>query len=878
MIKRLLIVGLVLLAGAAGAIWWWARSSLPVMDGEIRLAGLQGPVEAIVDDRGVPHIYAREPEDAWFTVGVFHARDRLWQMELYRRAGDGRLAEALGEGTLPIDRRFRTLGLRAAAESEWLRMGPAARTALSRYADGVNAVLASETGRKRPIELQILGVTPARWTPVDSLVVGRLLAFRLAENHQAELVRAALGARFGTAEAQRLAGRYPEEAPAILSGPTTSVGPTASVGPASPGGPTTSGGPTALVGAASPVGRNGAPTRDAGPAAEDGPTRLASPTATGRPTRATGPTADGGPTRAAGPGWPAGLRWLEAGAKRGNSNNWVVAGRRTSTGRPILANDPHLQIEFPSTWYEVHVVAAGLDAIGVSIPGSPFVIIGHNARIAWGLTNTGADVQDLYLERVDVKRRQYLWRGEWAPVTVTASDIPVRGRTRPERFEVWRTRHGAILADVGLDWDEPPAWLSPDEERTGERRAYALGWQSFDGDVAGAFEALNRAGDWSSFVESVERFDLPSQNFVYADTEGNIGYAMSGALPIRSAGDGTRPADGWAGDSEWLGRIAAGTLPRALNPESGFLASANNEVDRSWPGLITHDWAAPFRAIRLNGRLTQPEPLDLDRTALLQTDVRSVAADRVLVGVVDALTEAKRRQADRAVVELLERLSAWDRVVDGRSVVSMYQTLEHALWRRTFFDELGEPLFNRFYEWAGAERHAGLFAVIDEPRSRWFDDIATIDRRETRDDIYLLAASDAVERLREQYGAEEDWAWSRVHVARFEHPLGSVALPFRWLFNRGPIQMVGDGTTVLRVSYHRLRPFQAYELPSWRQILDVGNWDESRVVLPGGQSGHPLSPHYFDQNVLWREGRYRAQPYTRAAVERARAHRLMLTP
>lgn len=830
MIKRLLIVGLVLLVVAAGVAWWWAQSSLPALDGERRFSGLRQPVEVLIDDRGVPHIYAREPEDVWFTVGVFHARDRLWQMELYRRVADGRLSEVLGETTLPLDKRFLTLGLRAAAEVEWQRMGPAARVALSRYAEGVNSVIAADVGRRRPLELQILRVAPARWTPVDSLVVGRLLAWRLAENHQAELVRAALGARFGTAEAQRLAGRYPADAPTI-------VGPASLAGLASH--------------AASADGRGVNPGRIA---VGQGVSSLRTDT------------------------YPSGLSWLEAGARRGNSNNWVVAGRRTSTGRAILANDPHLPIEFPSVWYELHVVAAGLDAIGVSMPGSPFVIIGHNARIAWGLTNSGADVQDLYLERIDVPRRRYLWRGDWAPAIVARADIPVRGRSRPEPFEIWRTRHGPIFAGVGLDWDAPPSWLSPSSERAGEHRAYALRWEALDGDIAGAFEALNRANDWASFISAVERFDLPSQNFVYADTEGNIGYALSGALPLRSSGDGTRPADGWAGESEWLGRTAPSMLPRTFNPESGYVTSANNEVDRSWPGLITRDWAAPFRAMRLNGRLSQPEPLDLDRAALLQTDVRSLAADRVLAGVADALAEAKRRQADRAVIDLLERLTAWDRMVDGRPVVSMYEALEHAMWRRTFFDELGEPLFNRFYEWAGAERQAGLYAVIDEPRSRWFDDIATIDRRETRDDVLLLAAQDAVERLRERYGAEDDWAWSRVHVARFDHALGGVALPLGWLFNRGPVQMVGDGTTVLRASYNRMRPFETYELPSWRQILDVGNWDEARVVLPAGQSGHPLSPHYFDQNALWREGRYRTQPYTRGAVDRMRAHRLVLTP
>jgi penicillin amidase len=396
--------------------------------------------------------------------------------------------------------------------------------------------------------------------------------------------------------------------------------------------------------------------------------------------------------------------------------------------------------------------------------------------------------------------------------------------------------------------------------------------------MAGALEALNRASDWPSFVAAVERFDMPSQNFVYADVDGNIGYALSGALPLRTSGDGTRPADGWTSDGEWQDRIATSSLPRVLNPGSGFVTSANNEIDRSWPDLITRDWAAPFRAMRLTSELSQSAPMDLDRAALLQTDVRSIAATRVLVGVVDALAAARRRQEPRPVIDLLERINAWDRIVDGRPVVSLYEAFEHALWRRTFVDEMGEPLFSRFYEWAGADRYAGLYSIISEPRNRWFDDVTTTDRRELRDDMFLLAASDALERLREQYGDESDWAWSQIHVARFEHVLGRAAGPFGWLFNRGPVQMIGDGTTVLRVGYDRTRPFEASTIPSWRQIIDVGHWDQSRVVLPAGESGHPLSPHYFDQNERWREGRYHTQPYTRAAVERARAHRLLLTP
>jgi penicillin amidase len=575
--------------------------------------------------------------------------------------------------------------------------------------------------------------------------------------------------------------------------------------------------------------------------------------------------------------WPAGLEWLAPGAKRGNSNNWVVAGRRTKSGRAMLANDPHLQIEFPSAWYEMHLVSAGLDVTGVTIPGVPFVAIGHNARIAWGMTNTGADVQDLYLERMDVGRKRVLAGGDWVAADVTAVEIPVRGRDVPEKFEVWTTRHGPIFAEVGLNWDTPPAWLSPEGRVDGEQRAYALRWD-LGGDLAASFEAIDRASDWDSFLAAIRTFSVPSMNLVYADVDGNIGYAMSGKLPTRSSGDGTLPLNGSTGEGEWFGSINAEALPRVFNPASGYITSSNNEVERGFGALITRDWAAPFRATRLHGRLSAGKELDLAAMVALQNDRHSVAADIVLADVDALVANQKRRDASAPGLAVLERLSTWDRVVDARPVVSLYQAFEDAVWRRTFRDDMEEALFLKFYEWAGAERPSGLYAIVSDRQSPWFDDIGTVERRETRDDIYLLAAADAEERLQRELGSEDMRAWDRLHAASFEHALGSGAKPLQWLFSRGPIPITGDGTTVMRVSWNRLRPFAAWEHPSWRQILDVGAWDESRVVLPAGQSGHPLSPHYFDQNPLWREGRYRTQAFSRQAVTAAAAHRLLLVP
>lgn len=823
--KKVLFLSVVLAVFAGAVGWWWARASLAALDGQQTLSGLQAPVEVLIDGYGVPSVYAADSNDVWFVAGVLHARERLWQMELYRRVTSGRLSEIFGERTLPIDRRFLTLGLRAAADAEWQRANPTVRAALERYSAGVNAAAAAMIGRQRPLEFQLLRITPAPWTPIDSLAVGWLLAWRLAENHQSELVRAALAARFGEAKAQELGGRYPANAPTIIS---------SAPGPSE--------------------------TAERGQSPFPIVNRGQSPSLTVNRGQSPIP----------------GLEWLEAGARRGLSNNWVVAGRRTKSGRPMLANDPHLQIEFPSVWYEMHLASAGLDVAGVTIPGVPFVVLGHNARVAWGMTNTGADVQDLFLERIDVARRQVMAGGQWIAAEVTPVDIPVRGGT-PVKFEVWKTRHGPVFADVGLDWEAPPSWLSPDGRTTEEQRAFALRWD-MRGDLAASVEALNRSTDWPSFLKATRTFDVPSMNLVYADVDGNIGYAMSGRVPIRSSGDGTLPVNGNSGEGEWSGSIDVDSLPRVFNPTTGYIASSNNEIDRGFRGLITRDWAAPFRATRVQALLANGKDLDLASMVALQNDRHSVAADLVLADIDATLAALKKRNADAPSVAVLERLATWDHVVDERPVVTFYQAFEDAVWRRTFQDEMDEPLFLKFYEWAGGERPSGLYAIVRDRESAWFDDIGTVEKRETRDDIYLLAARDAEERLQREVGGEGRRAWDVLHSASFDHPLGAAAFPLRWLFSRGPVPVSGDGTTVMRISWNRLRPFVAWEYPSWRQILDVGAWDESRVILPTGQSGHPLSAHYFDQNPMWREGRYRTQPFSRDAVAAAAQHRILFVP
>jgi penicillin amidase len=825
LLKRLLGLLLILMvpALAAGA-YWWARESLPLLDGQIPAPGLGAPVEVLLDQYGVPSIYARDAEDAYYTAGVLHARERLWQMELYRRVTMGRLSEVLGDGSIEIDKRFVVLGLRESARAEWERATPQVRTVLERYAAGVNSVISRLQGRQRALEFQILRFDPEPWQPIDSLAVGRLMAWRLAENHQAELVRGAIARKFDAETALMLTGRYPANGPAILEG-APRVAP-----PPTPAAPSTA---FAFAEPSTPMKQR-------------------------RPVE-----------------YPKGLEWLSATARRGNSNSWVLAPRKTRTNRPMLANDPHLQMEFPSVWYEMHLVAADLDVSGVTIPGVPIVAIGHNARIAWGITNTGADVQDLALERVDIARKRSFYRGEWVPIEITPADIPVRGRSQPLPFEVWKTPNGPIVADVELDFETVPMWLSPATRPNEERRAYSMRWDT-NGDLAVAFDAINRATDWASFTAATASFALPSSNIVYADVDGNIGYVMSGRVPVRSSGDGRMAVDGSTGMS-WSGSIDAATLPRALNPDAGFIASSNNLIDRGFSPLITNDWAAPFRATRLRQLLTKAEGVDLDAMAAMQNDKRSAAADLLLAGLPGAIKLGRSKENEGEWADKLEALSKWDRVVDNRPIVAFYQAFENAVWRRTFVDEMEEPLFDKFYEWAGAEKYAGIYSLLDDPQNKWWDDILTVELKETRDEVFLTAAQDAEIYLRNEWGDESDRDWGEIHGARFSHVLGN-RFPLQFLFNKGPVPIDGDGTTVMRVSFNRLNRYAAWEYPSWRQLFEVGQWDESRVILPSGQSGHPLSPFYFDQNEMWRQGQYRRQPFSREAVAAAARHRLLLVP
>jgi penicillin amidase len=795
---RAVAVLLVIMAVLAATAWWWARRSIPSLDGRIPVAGLRAAVQVQFDRFAIPHISAHSDEDAWQSVGFLQGRDRLWQMELYRRAASGRLSELLGDSTIGIDRRFLTLGLRQAAEIEWRRTNPAVRMALESYARGVNTAMLA--GRSRlPMELQLLGLRPEPWSPIDSLAIGKLFAWRLGANHSAELLRYELARALGPRAEELLPGP-PGWAPTIISSLTGLRG--------------EGGGRTAARS-----------TMD-----------------------------DGRSTTL-----PPGLEWLSS-ESQALSNSWVISGLRTASGRPLLANDPHLQIEMPSVWWEVHVSTSTLNVAGVAIPGIPFVLIGHNERYGWGVTNVGADVQDFFVEQLDPSRTKYRVGDGWVPLERTHHSISVRGRTQPVEMEVWSTRHGPVLN--AEDWYDPQP--GPSSNSAGlESTVLALKWSVIEGESAAAFDAMARGRTWNDFLGAVHQFSAPAQNFVFADVDGSIGYAMSGTLPVRSAGDGAVPLDGWDRGTDWTGTILPEQLPALLNPTSGQLVTANNEVVRNLPFSITRDWVAPFRARRIIEMLGDRQALDIADMRSMQADLASGSAHYLLSALGDSAPK---------------ELKGWDRRVDARPESAFFEAFEEAMWRRTFRDDMSDVLYGRFYGYAGNERFAGLRAIIDNPTSPWFDDRSTPSVRETRDDIARAAAGEALAQLTGRFGDRSAWRWDVMHAVTFSHALSGGGRLLNWFFSRGPVPVAGDNMTVNKAATNLRRPYQTSEAASYRQILDVGAWDRSLGVNTAGQSGHPLSPHYFDQNALWRQGDYHPLPFTRGAVDTATVSILALVP
>ena len=551
------------------------------------------------------------------------------------------------------------------------------------------------------------------------------------------------------------------------------------------------------------------------------------------------------------------------------SNSWVVDATRTRTGKPLLANDPHLAVAAPSIWFECHLSAPGYHAAGVTFPFSPGILIGHNERLAWGFTNTEGDVMDLYLERLSEDGAKVEHNRSWEPLTIHREEIAVRGRDQPHVIEVRETRHGPILDSYMVGIADPVI------VEGGIKRTYALRWAASDGCVQpSTIFDLNTARSWETFREAVRSWHCPGQNMMYADVEGNIGYQLTGRYPIRRSGDGTVPVPGWTDEYEWDGWVPFDELPRAFNPEDGFLVTANNKMhDEGYPHNLGRDFLPPYRARRVAQMICERATHDAESFARMQMDTVSLPAAELLP-TLSALEPGSDRQ--KAALELL---AEWDHDIDADSAAAAV----YEVWNKhialqvlgRLFDD--EQLLTHFYgrrQWTNAFQYQVLPNLLAYPTARWWGGNGAT----ARDAVLRETLDEALDELSASLGEEMDaWRWGSLHRATFAGRL-AVIPDLAELFTAGQVDAGGDEQTVAQGLFEPGWSYDVVVAPSWRQILDLSDWDASIGTHTVGQSGNPASPHFADLLPLWAEGKHHPMPFSRVAVDRHAEASLRLLP
>ncbi len=763
----LAVLALLVLGGG----YLWLRQSLPDYEGEVALKGLKAPVRIVTDRYGVAHIYAKNETDGVFAMGYAHAQNRLWQMEMNRRVGAGRLSEVFGPQTLGKDKFLRTIGFYQAARRTYAKLDQNTKKLLQAYADGVNAFLENNT-KPLPPEFLVFGITPEPWKPEDSVVWLKMMAWDLGGNWSKELLRARMSKRLSARQIAEAFPPYPGDkqiTPPTLAGLYRTLD-------------------LDRLAAAMPA-----------PA-------------------------------------PDGL----------GSNNWVVSGKRTASGKPLLANDPHLGLAAPALWFFAEIDTGDYTAIGATLPGVPTIILGRNENIAWGFTNTAPDVQDLYYEKIDPQNPgRYLTPDGSAPFRLRREVIKVKGG-EDVVLNVRETRHGPVISDIY----SPAASLMP------EKTVLSFAWTALrdDDKTPQAGFKLQKARGWEDFLAAMRDFHVPQQNVVYADRKGNIGYIAAGKVPIRKPGNkimGMMPVPGWQAEYDWNGFIPFEELPRNFNPASGVLITANHKIiGDDYPYFITYEWTPPYRARRIRDLLNARDIHTIDSFKAIQADVKSYWATDILP-LVTAI-EPKKTRSRLA----LEKLRAWDGVErkNGPEGLIFNAWMRH-FGRLMYGDEMGSLLQDYW-----ATRPVFVENVLRDVngQSRWCDDVGTPEKEDCA--TILSAALDAaIRELDERYGDNmDDWNWGRAHEAHSDHtPFTNVPV-LRDIFDlRVP---VGGDTYTINVSRNKLtdesQPYATIHAASLRAIYDLEDPNRSVFIHSTGQSGNRLSPLYDSFVDIWARGEY----------------------
>jgi penicillin amidase len=747
-----------------------ARAVLAQTSGTIELAGLAKPVEVLRDQWGVPHIFAESQEDLFFAQGFVAAQDRLWQMEIWRRTGEGKLSEILGPAYLERDKFARLMRYRGDMEAEWKSYAPDTRRIIESFVKGVNAFI--ETSRNRlPIEFQLTGIQPELWTPEVCLT--RMAGYVMTRNASSEILRAQVVKQFGAEKAAELLDTDP---------PTNIVVPEG-------------------------LDLNGFDARIL-------------------------PNTNNSIS----------FERIEG------SNNWVVSGKLSATGKPILANDPHRPIQLPSLRYISHLVAPGWNVIGAGEPTIPGIAAGHNERVGFGFTIVGIDQQDLYVEESNPQNpNEYLYKGKWEKMRVEREPVNIKGGYEAE-VELKFTRHGAVVyEDKNL------------------HRAYALKWVGSEAGSAGylASLSLNRAKNWKEFLQALERWKVPSENLVYADTDGNIGWVAAGLAPIRKNWNGLLPVPGKEGKYEWQGFLPISEMPQTYNPAKQFIATANHNIlPEGYKHDLNFEFSPAFRATRIKEVLSAGKRFTIEDFKGLQHDETSLVA-REIVPLLKGV-----KIDDAATREAATMLLNWNLVMAKESAA--------AVLFETWLEKLRPAIFKPLVPAEQWRLLGGRFSVpqVVEALKTADPKIFGANAKAARDAALVKSLDEAASELRKQLGGDmKSWRWGALHIAEFSHQLaGKIAGK---VFDLPTVARGGDANTVNATGGPGNKQTAG---ASYRQILDVSNWDNSVAVNVPGQSGQPFSPHYGDLLGLWADGKYFPLLYTREKILQHTKERLMLVP
>ncbi|MFF1509239.1 penicillin acylase family protein [Streptomyces sp. NPDC058326] len=896
----LLVLVLALVAGVAYGGYWGVstvRASFPQTTGEIRLDSLSGEVEVKRDANGVPQIYADNETDLFRAQGYVQAQDRFYEMDVRRHVTAGRLSEMFGEGQVETDSFLRTLGWRRVAQQEYdTVLSAETKKYLKAYAEGVNAYLKDREPADISVEYAALAFTNdyaiEPWTPVDSVAWLKAMAWDLRGNMQDEIDRSLMTSRLSASQIKQLYPEYPYALHQPIVGRGAVDGSTGAFDPKAKADE----GDGATTGETPGTGPGGSGSSQGGIESQLG---------------ALSEVLDGIPAL------------LGPNGNGIGSNSWVVSGEYTTSGKPLLANDPHLAPQLPSLWYQMGLHCRSVsatcryDVSGYTFSGMPGVIIGHNDKIAWGLTNLGADVTDLFLEKIGPDG--YLVDGKVKPFVIREETIKVAGGS-DRKITVRSTGHGPLVSDRSAELEKvgqkAPVGNSAPDRSTGY--GVSLQWTALQpGRSMDAIFAIDRAKDFTTFRAAAKNFEVPSQNLVYADTDGHIGYQSPGKIPQRSKGfDGTVPAPGWDSSYRWKGYIPFEKLPYEYDPERGYIVTANQAVidPRTYPDLLTKDWGYGSRSQRINDLIESKTKdggkISPDDMRTMQTDNRSEIATLLnpLLLKIDI--------ADPYVREAQKLLEGWDYTQEPDSAAAAYF---NAVWRNVLKLSFGDKLPKELRAEGDCinVRPADATGPVDEQNKlvrecgqrdpdsaqpdggdRWYEVVRPLLKQEksewwvtpgnrtdqateTRDQLLARAMKDARWELTAKLGKDvSTWSWGRLHQLTLENQTLGTAGPdaVRRMLNRGPWNLGGGEAAVDATGWNAAGGYEVIWVPSMRMVVNVGDWDRSRWINLTGASGHAFHSHYTDQTDAWARGELYDWPYGRAAVDAATKDTLVLKP